>query len=577
MWITLDAASELPLLRQLYDRIKQLILHGELVAGAKLPSSRALSAELSVSRNTVLEAYDQLLAEGYLETRHGSGTVVARGITALDRPGGAEFAENGKAELPEHSEPPSSRNKVPSSDEPPDIVNFRSGIPALEEFPQQEWARTYQRSCAALPASAFRYCEPAGVWELREAITRYLFRSRGIRCNPRRVMITSGSTQGLAVFSQLLSRALAQPLATRLPTNLVTDLATDPDTRLFTLSATQLVTHLATDTHLDRRHYPQNSGGHRTERAAVLVEDPVHRGLLEVVARSGYRVVGVKVDDHGLDTSLLEPLALGTLRPDGLGSSGPNALDSGNTEHTPHSSRIAYIYTTPSHQYPMGGILPIQRRMALLDFAHKANCYVVEDDYDSEFRYEGLPVSSLYELDPERVVYLGSFSKILAPALRLGFALLPEALLEAWKPEKMYLDVHTDALSQYALAAFINNGGLEKHIWKMKKLYKRKREHLVKTLSHYFQDSFEIKGQAAGLHVVAGFSGIQFTDPLLRDLLEHGVKVVPVEKYSLNGNGEHSHQIILGYAHLSLEEITRGVRILSERLKTNGPLMPTPH
>lgn len=561
MWIALDAAGGLSLARQLYERIKKMILHGELAAGVKLPSSRALSGELSVSRNTVLEAYDQLIAEGYLETRHGSGTVVAQGISAVARPGGYENPE--RTEKPKRTdglvparETVSTRHvpilkkglkkglrmreAVPTVKEQPDIINFRSGIPALEEFPQKEWAKTYQHSCAALPASALRYCEPEGVWELREAIAQYLFRSRGIRCNPRRVMVTSGSTQGLAIVSRLLHG----------------------NTQTNTDSPENWTSHEA---------WAGGKGGRIS--ATVLAEDPAHKGMLEVAVRAGYDVQGARVDDDGMDTSCLEALGLDRLslkmlERDTLGSGNSDPQRSGRDADLgpPPSSAIAFVYTTPSHQYPMGGILPIQRRLALINFAGKAGCYVIEDDYDSEFRYEGHPVSSLYELDPEKVIYLGSFSKILAPALRLGFAILPEALLEAWRPEKMYLDVHTDALSQYALAAFINNGELEKHIWKMKKLYKRKREHLIKTLARYFKNNFEVKGQAAGLHVVAGFRGTQFSDALVRDLLEHGIKVIPVEKHSLSGNGEHSHEVILGYSHLSLEEVTRGVRILSERL-----------
>ncbi len=561
MWIALDATNGLSLSRQLYDRIKKMILCGDLAAGFKLPSSRALSGELSVSRNTVLEAYDQLIAEGYLETRHGSGTVVAQGISAFARPEG--YGNPKRTEKPERTGGPlpareklsarhmpdterrlGRREAAPIVKEQPDIINFRSGIPALEAFPQKEWAKTYQSSCAALPASALRYCEPAGIRELREAIAAYLFRSRGIRCNPRRVMITSGSTQGLAIVSRLLHGN--------------TQVNTDnpaAGTRLMACA----------------------SGRGGRINATVLAEDPAHKGMLEVAVRAGYDVRGVRVDDDGMDTSCLEAPGLDKL---GRKMLERDTLELGNSESPrsgldadlgpPPSSAIAFVYTTPSHQYPMGGILPIQRRLALIDFAGKADCYVIEDDYDSEFRYEGRPVSSLYELDPERVIYLGSFSKILAPALRLGFAILPEALLEAWQPEKMYLDVHTDALSQYALAAFINNGELEKHIWKMKKLYKRKREHLIKTLVRYFKNSFEVKGQAAGLHVVAGFRGTRFSDALVRDLLEHGVKVIPVEKYSLSGNGEHSHEVILGYSHLSLEEVTRGVRILSERLAAWG-------
>lgn len=276
------------------------------------------------------------------------------------------------------------------------------------------------------------------------------------------------------------------------------------------------------------------------KNAAVLVEDPVHKGLVEVIARTGYRIRGLQVDEYGMDTA-----ALPSLRP--------------NT-----GELVAFVYVTPSHQYPLGGILPIQRRQALIRFAQAAGCLIVEDDYDSEFRYEGAPVSSLYELAPDVVIYLGSFSKILAPAMRLGFAIVPEAMLEEWKPEKMYTDVHTDALSQHTLAEFINNGGLERHTWKMKKLYKRKRAYLMRCLSQHFGKRFEVRGQAAGLHLVAGFPGIVFTGKLLNDLYGRGVKAVSVESYSLCRDDAHAHEIILGYSHLNEEEISKGVCLLKE-------------
>ena len=221
---------------------------------------------------------------------------------------------------------------------------------------------------------------------------------------------------------------------------------------------------------------------------------------------------------------------------------------------------------TPSHQYPTGGILSAQRRQALVDFARQRDCMVVEDDYDGEFRFEGTPVSALRELAPESVIYIGSFSKILAPALRMGFALVPQALVRRWAGEKQYTDVHTDALSQRTLAAFIANGGLERHIWKMCKLYKRKRLYLLECLRRHFGDRFTVSGQAAGLHLVARFPGIHFSDEVLAAMRMQGVQAVPVEHHSLCRDGAHAHELILGYAHLSEQSMERGVHALQEAL-----------
>ena len=472
MWFTPDRKNKLPVFRQLYEKIKFLIHSGALKENEKLPSSRFLSKDLGIARSTVLEAYDQLIAEGYLETRQGSGTRVVQGLVALPPP---VFDDNNAQST--------FRNCRMDDMQSEGIINFRSGIPDLEAFPQKEWGKIYARVCETLPPSSFRYCGPEGVWALREAISAYLFRMRGLKVSPHRVMITSGSTQGLAMISRLLRR----------------------------------------------------TGEY------IFAEDPAHTGMVEVVNRAGLRVQGVPVDQKGMDVTALQFFYSQQCNP-----------------------RLAFIYTTPSHQYPLGAILPVQRRQSLVRFARESQCFVIEDDYDSEFRHEGAPTSALYELDPEVVIYLGSFSKILAPALRLGFAVIPDHMICDWKAEKMYTDVHTDALSQYTLAEFINSGGLERHIWKMKKLYARKRNHALSCLKEIFGSAVIASGQANGLHFVAGFSDLVFTDDLVNKLYEHGVKVIPVDKYSLSPDSEYAHKIVLGYSHLTHEGISKGLEIIKK-------------
>lgn len=230
---------------------------------------------------------------------------------------------------------------------------------------------------------------------------------------------------------------------------------------------------------------------------------------------------------------------------------------------------MSFIYTTPSHQYPMGGVLPIRRRLELVRYAEQKDCYIVEDDYDSEFRYEGQPVSSLYELKPQRVIYLGSFSKVLAPALRLGFMILPDKLLRPCKTLKKYSDVHTDVLGQYALAEFMQTGRFEKYVWKMKKLYGRKREKLIDELSRYFSSNeFCILGQATGLHLVVRFQNITFTQETEKSLRDKGVCIYRPETFYLNKKLANNNDIIMGYSHLSCEEITTGVGIIGNWLNS---------
>ena len=461
MWIIIDRNSDLTLERQIYLQIREMILSGGLSAGYKLPSTRKLSAELAVSRNTIIEAYSQLIAEGYLKTFKGSGTVVADGLHALDIV--PSFIQ--KIPMCRHKEPRSETK-----------VDFRTGVPALEYFPHKEWGKLYREICNTIPTSSYGYCGTAGVWELREAISKYLYRMRGLSCDPNKIVITSGATQGLSLISHLL----------------------------------------------------------KEENKKALVEDPTHTGLREVITFAGCSIEGIKADENGLCTKRLK-----------------------------EKTDASFIYTTPSHQYPMGGVLPIGRRLELVRYAEQNDCYIVEDDYDSEFRYEGQPVSSLYELKPQRVIYLGSFSKVLAPALRMGFMILPEKLLSPCKTLKKYSDVHTDVLSQYTLARFIGTGSFEKHIWKMKKLYGRKRSRLLDELSRCFPDEFCILGHATGLHLVVRFHNITFTEETEKELRDKGVCIYRPEPFYLDKSLSHNNEIIMGYSHLSYEEMTQGIDIIS--------------
>jgi GntR family transcriptional regulator/MocR family aminotransferase len=456
MWITLEHDNGRTLARQIYQQIKRMALTGGLASGHKLPSTRTLATDLSVSRNTVIEAYSQLIAEGFLESRKGSGTTVARDLRLPS------------AGLPAGKRP-QLRKKTPPAGE---VIDFRTGIPDLEYFPRKQWADLYRDVCRQIPAGAFAYSGPAGVWALRAAVAEYLYRARGLACQPEQVMITSGSTQGLSLISSIL-------------------------------------------------------------RGKVLMENPTHPGLQGVIAAAGCVIEGLPVDDKGLRTECLR----------------------GQKE-------VSFIYTTPSHQYPLGGILPVQRRLELAEYAEENNCYVLEDDYDSEFRYEGRPVGSLYELNPRRVIYCGSFSKILAPALRLGFMILPSELLAACKRLKMYSDVHSDTLGQYTLARFIQSGGFEKHIWKMKKHYARKRALLLRELSKHFAGDFKTLGAASGLHLAVQFSG--WPPDFAGRISAKGVRVYPAGDFYLEKGAGHNDTLILAYSHLSPDQIARGIQRMKE-------------
>lgn len=461
MWISINRESELTLERQIYTHIQKMILNGTLKSGDRLPSTRQLASELSVSRNTVIDAYGQLMAEGYLSAKKGSGTVVADGIRSFD----VALTQS------------QSGSVFDSKSVKKDIIDFCTGMPALEFFPYKQWGKLYKEVCERIPSSAFGYSDTSGVQELKENIAQYLYRTRGLSCNPSQIIITSGSTQGLSLISHVLGE----------------------------------------------------------NKKTVLVEDPTHTGLRRVITLAGCSVKGIPADYDGLCTEFL--------------------ID---------SKEVSFIYTTPSHQYPLGGVLPIKRRLDLIAYARQNGCYIVEDDYDSEFRYEGQPVSSLFELDPQHVIYLGSFSKVLAPALRLGFMILPEELIYTCRKLKKYTDVHTDALNQYTLATFMKNGSFEKHIWKMKKLYDIRRKTLIHELSVHLPNQFQIMGHATGLHLVVQFENMTFTEETERLLLEKGVQIYRLESYYLEKNQEHDHEIIMGYSHLTHEKIAQGIEMIQQ-------------
>lgn len=455
-WIPIERSSPTPLIRQVYEHIRAQILCGTLQGGTQLPSTRELAENLHLSRNVVLEAYDQLLAEGYLESRAGSGTYVAHGL---------HFEK-------EHSGPdvllaPS----VTSFPRENPLIDFRSGLPALDLFPRKQWSQLAQQVYATVEPALFGYDNPEGRPELRTALARYLQRTRGVSCQPAQILILSGASQAFSLLNRLL------------------------------LSSSD----------------------------ALVIEDPVNYEVQLILSSSGAQLVPVPVDERGMQTDLL-PL---TRRPRG-------------------------ILVTPSHQFPQGGILPIQRRLQLLQFARTVDCYLVEDDYDSEFRYVGHPISSLQGLCPERVIYIGTLSKILSPALRLGYLVLPLELVERARSIKRSLDLHSPSLDQLILAQFIQTGHLERHILRMKRVYQRRRNVLIAQLRQHFSDQVDILGDATGLHLVARFPRVIFTPETITTLEQTGVRVYPVEQHTIV-KGQHQHDIILGYSHLSPAQIEQGI------------------
>ncbi len=463
---TVDRSRNMPLIRQLFEQLQAKILEGILPEGYRLPSTRLMAEELGISRNVVLEAYDQLIAEGYIESRPGSGTFVAEG---------AIYKHKGKPVL-------ESIGHVGFKPLNPKAIDFRSGLPDLRLFPINLWLRLTREVYQEVTPAQLAYGSPEGRMELREAIADYVRIHRGVKCHPEQILITGGTTQAIGLISRLLL-------------------------------------------HGDNKH--------------AVLEDPITVDIQQIIRGFGGIIHSVPIDDMGLVTERLP----GNLKP-------------------------RFIYVTPSHQFPLGITMPIQRRIQLLEYARQTNAYILEDDYDSEFRYDAMPVNSIQGVDPNRVIYVGTFSKTLCPSLRIGYIIFPTELIEQGRMLKWFTDLHNATTDQLVLARFLSRGHFNRYVIRMKKVQKQKRVFIEKKLKEIFKDNINLPG-ATGLHLAVTFPGVQFTQHLLEKLESTGVKVYPVEEHSIK-KGVYEDTIILGYGLLDKAQIEKGLQRLADVIMGSG-------
>ncbi len=453
-----DRKSELPVKRQIYEEFKQRMLCGDLKAGEAMPSTRALAETLAVSRSTVCEAYDMLLAEGFIVVHQGAPTRVAPGLTVDSTP---QRHDSDAAE-------PQRRF----------AADFKTGQPDLREFARFAFEQSIKKAASGLSADTLGYTGPQGLPALRAQISAYLWRSRGIKASVSDIFITAGATHALHVAAQVL-RPMSQ---------------------------------------------------------TMIMEDPCHIGMRKTFEREGFLPIPIPVDEAGLMTDMLVP------------------------------NHGCCVYVTPSHQFPLGSILSASRRAALIRFARNNESYIIEDDYDSEFRYAGEPIAPLYAMDPQRVIYVGTFSKVLYPALRIGFVILPAALQEPWVRARTYTDVQNPVLEQAALADFFETRRLDRHIQKMRRLYGARRRTLLNSLSEVFADAWQPLGDAAGLHMAVRFNGMRFEDHAQALLRDWGIRVAAVSRHCIE-KGRHDDMLLLGYGHLNDDEIKNGVKLLGTAIR----------
>ena len=459
----IDKSSATPLNRQLYRVLRKAIMTGLLSSGTRLPSSRNLAQDLQISRNVVLEAYDQLIAEGFLQTRAGAGTFVARG---------AMFKEKDQTPKPDVA----AINM--GYDGPHGIINFRAGTPQLQLFPSSLWLKMVRQVLSVPAEKILNYGDPEGHPELRQAVCDYVIHQREVKCHPDQVLITCGTTQAISICCSLLL----------------------------------------------------------TKYQDVIIEDPITRDIQLITINHGAKLHPLPVDNQGMQTELLP----GKINP-------------------------AFIYVTPSHQFPSGSTMSIQRRLELIRYAGSRDCFIVEDDYDSEFRFDGPPLSSLQSLAPDRVLYIGTFSKTLCPAIRIGYLVLPPELINRAREIKWRSDLHNEAISQLALAQFIKGGHYFRHIARMRHHYRTLRKKMENELKAHFGSQIELLGSATGLHLVVRFAGLKFDQLFFEHAEKRGARFYPVEMHSVIA-GRHQDKILMGYGHLEKWQIEQGIAILAEMI-----------
>jgi len=478
--IAVDRRNRKPLHRQIYEAYRSAIVSGGLRAGQRIPSTRVLASEIGVSRFPVLNAYGQLLAEGYFESRVGAGTAVSSSLPEQLKPSeptGEGFAAS------RHGKRPVARrcSILPCLSKPPwqGMGAFGVGQVAAEQFPLQIWSTVVARRCRNMDARSFHYGPQTGSKALRETIAAYLRTARSVRCEAGQVMVVSGSQQALEISARVLL---------------------DP-------------------------------GSH------VWVEEPGYSLAREVFALTGCRVVPVRVDGEGLD------VAAGIQRS--------------------RQARAAFV--TPSHQFPLGVTMSASRRFQLLDWAQNTGAWIIEDDYDSEYRYESMPIASLQGLDANaRVIYIGTFSKVLFPSLRLGYIVVPTDLAERFHAVRRVMDLGPPTFYQEVLAEFIGEGHFARHIRRMRVLYRERRSALVDSISQELGSRVEVLGGEAGMHLTVTLPGETRDLEIAERAARQNLWLWPLSPYYAGKTSRSG--FVLGFGGTRVEEIPPAVNILRKLL-----------
>lgn len=476
--ITLDGGKGLA--GQLCLALRQRILATPGTYRIKLPTSRSLALALQVSRNTVVRAYDQLYAEGYISSRVGDGTY-ADGLAAA-----VVAAPDAQAEAPPAMRQSAMQRRLSGYEGRRRMAAgparaFRLGIPAYDLFPNQAWGRLQSQFWRRAPLAEMGYGDAAGSLRLRELIAAYLRQARGLACEPSQIIITAGAQHGIALCAQLLLDA-----------------------------------------------------GDK-----VAIENPCYPAAAAALTVAGAQLVGIALDQDGMDTSQL-------------------------AQHA--DCRMAYV--TPSHQYPLGVTLSLARRLELLAWAERHDSWIVEDDYDGEYRYDGTPLAPLAALDRSgRVLYVGTFSKIAFPGLRLGYLVLPPKLAPTLIALHAMGDRHPPAADQAVMAEFIAAGHFQRHIRRMRRASRARRDALLEGWEPLFGQQLPLPKVAAGLHLSLPLASAGQEADLVAKAIAAGVEINPMSRFCLPGqaaNPQHRAGLMLGFAGVDEAAIRRALLSLQQ-------------
>ncbi len=467
--LSLDRDGGETLQAQLLMQLRRLILHGGLTPGSKLPSSRTLAAELSVSRVTVAAVIDQLISEGYLEGRARSGVFVEAELPDLAPRSATDPL--GPAELDEIFQP------VPPRP-------FDVSAPDMAEFPFRQWSRHHDAVWRYPDAELLQRPDPFGWHPLRRAIAEHLAQWRGLRCGADQIIITSGLGEAISILAETLF----------------------------------------------------------APGDAVMTENPGYGAMNRALRRNGLQAVPVVVDDQGFD-----------IRRD---------------QHT--VSEAKGVIVTPSRHYPLGVTMPLSRRLELIDWAKQNDGYVIEDDFDSEYRYQGQPLPAMMNLsNDDRVIYVGSFSKVVFSALRLGFVVVPRSLIGRFREGVGKVDPQASVMVQPVMARFMESGDFATHIRRMRRMYSKRHSALVTALERYAGDLLEVDNIPSGMHLVVRpsleLASRLSDDEISKRARQRGVNLMPLSGFF--EGPETARGLVLGFAGFDERALEDAARVLADCLR----------